>query len=349
MSPAMSTHCRQPRRLQARSKIRGLSLIELMISLVLGLIVVASASAIFISNRQTYRATESMGRLQEGGRISFELMSRDIRQAAGNPCARDIPVANVLRNSATNWWSNWNAGIIGYEGTDGTFPFGGGIGGRVNGTDAIELKGADNISGVTIVSHNPPSAQFQVNTVNHPLNDGDIILVCDFRQATVLQITNAQPGTNTTVVHNTGNSVSPGNCTKGLGFPIDCATAGPNGTPYTYDPTSTIVKIQASRWYVGNNEAGGRSLFRTVLTNTGGAAGTANQEIVSGINNMALQYLVRNRANYADASTLAAADWANVVAVRVLLTMAGNDRIGTDGNPIQRNLAHTVALRNRMQ
>jgi type IV pilus assembly protein PilW len=346
MSPAMTTHRRQPPRLQARSKIGGLSLIELMISMVLGLIVIASASAIFISNRQTYRATESMGRLQEGGRISFELMSRDIRQAAGNPCARDLPIANVLQNSAVNWWSNWNVGIIGYEGTDATFPFGGGIGGRVNGTDAIELKGADNISGVTIVSHNAPSAQFQVNTVNHPLNVGDIILVCDFRQGTVLQVTGAQPGTNTTIVHNNGAG-SPGNCTKGLGFPTNCATA--NGTPYTYDPTSTIVKIQASRWYVGNNEAGGRSLFRTVLTTTGGAAATANQEIVSGINDMTLQYLVRNRANYVDASTLVAADWANVVAVRVLLTMAGNDRIGTDGNPIQRNLAHTVALRNRMQ
>ncbi len=342
----MSTHRIQSRRLPARSKIGGLSLIELMISMVLGLIVVASASAIFISNRQTYRATESMGRLQEGGRVSFELMSRDIRQAAGNPCARDIPVANVLRNATTNWWSNWNVGVIGYEGTDATFPFGAGIGGRVNGTDAIELKGADNISGVTVVSHNAPSAQFQVNTVNHPLDDGDIILVCDFRQATVLQVTNAQPGTNTTVVHNNGTG-TPGNCSKGLGFPTNCASA--NGTPYTYDPTSTIVKIQASRWYVGNNESGGRSLFRTVLTNTGGAAATANQEIVSGINNMTLQYLVRNRANYADASTLANADWANVIAVRVLLTMAGNDRIGTDGNAIQRNLAHTVTLRNRMQ
>lgn len=321
-------------------------MIELMISMVLGLIVIASASAIFISNRQTYRATESMGRLQEGGRISFELMSRDIRQAAGNPCARDLPVANVVNNAAANWWSNWAAGIIGYEDTDATFPFGGGIGGRVAGTDAIELKGADNISGVTVVSHNAVSARFEVNTVNHPLNDGDILLVCDFRQATVLQVTNAQPGTNTTVVHNNGAG-SPGNCSKGLGFPTNCATA--NGTPYTYDPTSTIVKVQASRWYVGNNEAGGRSLFRTVLTTTGGAAATTNQEIVSGINNMTLQYLVRNRVNYADASTLAAADWANVTAVRVLLTMAGNDRIGTDGNPIQRNLAHTVALRNRMQ
>jgi type IV pilus assembly protein PilW len=344
----MTPYRRPARRLQARAKTRGLSLIELMIAMVLGLVVVASASAIFISNRQTYRATESMGRLQEGGRVSFELMARDIRQAAGNPCARDLRVANVLRNPATNWWSNWNSTIIGYEDSDGAaFPFSAAVGGRVAGTDAIEMKSADNVSGVTVVSHNPPSAQFQVNTTSHPLTDGDIVMVCDFRQATILQVTNASPGTNTTIVHNDGNSVSPGNCSKGLGFPTNCGST--NGTPYTYDPTSTIVKMQASRWYVGNNESGGRSLFRAVLTNNGGNAGVANQEIVSGINNMTLQYLVRNGADYVNASAVAPNDWANVVAVRVLLTMAGTDRIGTDGNPIQRNLAHTVTLRNRMQ
>jgi type IV pilus assembly protein PilW len=342
----MSSHRRYPRRLPSRSKVRGLSLIELMIAMVIGMVVVASASAIFISNRQTYRATESMGRLQESGRISFELMARDIRQAAGNACSRDVPVANVVNNSGANWWSNWNASILGYEDTDGTFAFGGGVGARVAGTDAIELKSADNISGLTVVSHNPPAAEFSLNTTNHPLVDFDLVMVCDFRQASIFQITNAQPGVNTTVVHNTGLG-APGNCSKGLGSPTDCSN--PLGTPYSYGPGAVIVKLQASRWYIGNNEAGGRSLFRSVLTNTAGVIGSTNQEIVSGIDNMALQYLVRNAGNYVDASAVLPADWANVVAVRVLLTMAGNDRIGTDGNPIQRNLAHTVTLRNRMQ
>ncbi|MBP6748107.1 MAG: PilW family protein [Xanthomonadaceae bacterium] len=340
----MSTHRHYPRRFQTRSRIRGMSLVELMISMVIGMVVVASASAIFISNRQTYRATESMARLQEGGRVSFEMMSRDIRQAAGNPCAQDLPAANVLNNAAANWWSNWTNAIIGYEENDGgAFPFAAGIGGRVNGTDAIELKSADNISGVTVVNHNAVAASFEVNTPNHPLDDGDIILVCDFLQSTVLQVTNASPGVNPTIVHNDGAG-APGNCSKGLGFPTNC---GPGvGTPHTYGPGSTIVKVQASRWYIGNNETGGRSLFRTVLTNVGGAA-TRNEEIVGGVNDMRLQYLQRNTGNYVDAA--AVGNWGNVVAVRVLLTMAGGDRIGTDGNPIQRNLAHTVTLRNRMQ
>ena len=57
----------------------GLSLIELMIAIALGLLIVAATLSIFSSNKQSYRATENLGRVQESGRTAFELMSRDIR------------------------------------------------------------------------------------------------------------------------------------------------------------------------------------------------------------------------------------------------------------------------------
>ena len=66
----------------ARNAVRGLTLVELMIAMMLGLLVVGSATAIFISNRQTYRATEGLGRVQENGRMAFELMARDLRDTA---------------------------------------------------------------------------------------------------------------------------------------------------------------------------------------------------------------------------------------------------------------------------
>ena len=98
-----------PRRLSARpaprAAVRGLSLIELMIAMMLGLLVVASASAIFLSNRQTYRATEGLGRVQESGRMAFELMARDLREIlAGLRIPSDIErigddAANVAKRS----------------------------------------------------------------------------------------------------------------------------------------------------------------------------------------------------------------------------------------------------------
>src|SRR3546814_5862094 len=57
----------------------------------------------------------------------------------------------------------------------------------------------------------------------------------------VFQVTNAQPGTNVTIVHNTGNTATPGNCSKGLGFPTVCTTGG---TKYQYGANSVLTKLR---------------------------------------------------------------------------------------------------------
>ena len=65
----------------------GFGLIELMISLVLGLLVLGAAFAVFQSNEATYRTNEGVNRIQESARVAFELMSRDIRAAGGSACS----------------------------------------------------------------------------------------------------------------------------------------------------------------------------------------------------------------------------------------------------------------------
>lgn len=345
-----STHPRPSRSSRPRPRrARGLSLVELMIAMLLGTIVVGSAGAIFISNRQTYRATESLGRVQESGRMSFELMARDIREGAGNPCGKNLPIANVLDNSATNWWSNWNSGITGYDGAIATpgLPFGAAAQQRVPGTDAIELKSADSSTMTTVVDHNPPAAEFRINTVDHVFQDEDILMACDNRQASIFQVTNASPGTNTTIVHNRGGSANPGNCTKGLGFPVDCSS--PLGTPYAYGPNSRLMRLHAVRWYIGVNPNGGNSLFRSTMTSSTGTITAQPQEIVEGVDNMVLQYLIRDTGNYVDAIAIPANRWRDVVAVRVRLNLSSRERAGVNRAALQRTIDHTVAIRNRMQ
>ncbi len=334
-------------RLAARSGVRGLTLVELMIALMLGLLVVGSASAIFISNRQTYRATEGLGRVQENGRIAFEMMARDLREAGGNACGnadRDAPlkIVNVLRANS-NWWANWNNGIIGFEGAMTPVQPN-----HIAGTDAVSLMSGESSSGVTVVSHNPSAAQFQLNTVNHNLDDGDIAIVCDWRQASLFQVTNAQPEINTTVVHNGGGAFTPGNCSKGLGY-ANPPVCSPNGTPYEYGENSMIVRLHAVRWYIGGTAGGGRSLFRSTLANQGGVLQARDQQIAEGVNNMQLQYLLEDGAGYVDATAVPANRWTDVTAVRVTLDILSADRAGVDGAQLARRIAHTVTLRNRME
>lgn len=60
---------------------RGLTLIELMIALVLGLIVVLVVGQIYLSGRQSYRTQTGFGGMQENGRFALFFLQRDIRMA----------------------------------------------------------------------------------------------------------------------------------------------------------------------------------------------------------------------------------------------------------------------------
>lgn len=60
---------------------RGLSLIELMVALAIGLFLVAGAITIFANSRTTYRALEATARLQESARFALDVVRTDVRMA----------------------------------------------------------------------------------------------------------------------------------------------------------------------------------------------------------------------------------------------------------------------------
>lgn len=74
-------------RIRRTSRQLGFGLIELMISMVLGLLVLGAAIAVFQSNQRTFDANEGTNRIQEGARVAYELMSKDIRAAGGSACS----------------------------------------------------------------------------------------------------------------------------------------------------------------------------------------------------------------------------------------------------------------------
>ncbi len=338
------------------ARLRGLTLIELMISIVLGLLVLIVAMTVLLSNRQVYASTESLGRLQENTHTAFELMARDVRETAGNACESNLPLINVLNASTANWWTDFTGGLTGYDGGTSSPGLGFGTTGdtRIAGTDAIDLKSAVN-SGITIVDHQPASADFKLNTNAHRINPGDLVMACDFDHAAIFQVTNSSPGTNPNVVHSTGGS-TPGNSTKCLSMTGVCSPTGyafgckggeapASGCPAADRWPATIAKLSMTRWFVGNNPRGGQSLYQAVLQNSGGSLSVVNNEVVEGVRNMQLTYLVDGTSAYVDAGP--GVDWSKVVSVRINMRVEGEGRVGTDGNALQRDLIHTVAIRNR--
>ncbi|MBK7044369.1 MAG: pilus assembly protein PilW [Rhodanobacteraceae bacterium] len=255
-------------------------------------------------------------------------MSRDMREAGSIPCSRYLPVVNVLNGADGSWWNTWGSGLVGYD--NGTFP------GSLAGTDAVQvISGAS--STAFVPNHAPVSATFTVAPASHGFVANDVLMVCDYRQASIFQMTG---GSGNSVVHN--NSGTPGNCSKGLGFkkPRDCSATG---AAYTYPDNSVMVRLQATRWYVAANGRGSNSLFR-VVARINGWRGRGSRR---GVSDMQLTYLLPGSSNYVVASSIPSARWRDVIAMRMDLGLSGIDRVGTDNSVITRRVVHTVTLRSR--
>ncbi len=345
---------RSPRLGVRRGQV-GINLIELMIAMVLGLLVVGGAVSIFVTNQQTYAATESLGRIQENTRTAFEIMARELREAGGNPCGKNLPApANTLigAGAGLNWSMSFADGLTGYD--EGQVlsapqPPAAGRGSRIAGTDAFDIKSAAG-TGITVVSQNPTAAAFQVSDPNRPFRPDDILMVCNFEQASIFQMTGPN-GVNATVEHDTGTG-SIGNCSRGLGWPTDCGSV--IGNRYTYGPNSTIARLSASRWYIGDtgrvNSINGQplsALFRSTLR----SGALVDEEIAEGVVNMQVTYMLRGAAGYVPANLVAANRWKDVIGANVTLTLSGRAEgetgVGSDGGALQRQVNFVVVLRNR--
>ncbi len=76
-----------------RSHQRGVTLVELMIAMVLGMLVAAGIITVFISTSNSNKAQTQLARLQEEGRFAITRLSADLRMANGQYCTNTGGVA----------------------------------------------------------------------------------------------------------------------------------------------------------------------------------------------------------------------------------------------------------------
>lgn len=347
-------------------KMRGVSLIELMIAMLLGLVVVAAAGGLFLTNKRVYASTETLNRIQENTRVSFEIMSRDIREAGGRPCGGTSQLVNLLNSKDSAWWTGFEDGLHGYDAgqaAPGTAT-GTGLAQRAPDTDAIDLH-MSNDGDYSVQKHDTPSATLDLNKVSG-LAKGDIALVCNTAYSLIFQITDFAGNK---VLHGGGNG-NPGNC--GQEFQYEEPGAGScsgASNPFGYcmmgatsaqcvksseDPAA-LVKLGTVRWYIGNNARGSQSLYRArVINKTLTAVPDIIDpvEIAEGVSQMQLEYRSLGSPAFVPASSVS--DWTKVNAVRISLTAQGVEGAlrgsyveGTEGDALSRDLTHVVAIRNR--
>ena len=81
----------------AGKRQQGLSLVELMISITIGLIVMSALTYIFVGSRGAYRTNENLARVQETGRFALDYIAQDMRMVSFAGCrSRNLTAANTL-------------------------------------------------------------------------------------------------------------------------------------------------------------------------------------------------------------------------------------------------------------
>lgn len=96
-----------------RSKQQGLSIVELLVAVVIGMLLLTGVIQVFFASKQTYASNEAAARLQENGRFALEFIAQSARHAgyvepanttANKPTPIAIPENDICR--ATNTCSN---------------------------------------------------------------------------------------------------------------------------------------------------------------------------------------------------------------------------------------------------
>jgi type IV pilus assembly protein PilW len=322
--------------------MHGVTLIEMMISLTIGLMIIAGIGYAYLGSKQGFRSQDAVSRMQEGARTAFEIMDKDIRMAGFTGCPPNTAASgdiNIL-SSASDWDKNLLVQpLIGYEKTSGAwsaFPASvTGVVGNVLRGDALTVLRADNSKEFIVSSHNTGTSQITL-TANHDLLQGEILIVAksDCSRTVVFQKTN----TCTITGGSCGNAIvqhgsSSGTATAPLGSPA--------GTTDTFGAGSRLYRLSAVTYYIRTNTDGEPALYRQVLGTTTGSPSNTAEELIEGVQDMQLLYgedtdlAALDKVDvYRTANNVA--DWSRVLGIRIsLLMVSRQDEQGITTAPQQ--------------
>ncbi|MDY0014155.1 MAG: PilW family protein [Rhodocyclaceae bacterium] len=285
----------------------GLTLVELMVALTLGLLLSGMIVGIFVSNHQSYRIQNALARIQESGRFGLEFMGRDIRGASFlGSCQPAGDIHRVTNTLSSGYFANVAVGVEGFDagGTDDWEPaLDSSISDEspTDGSDILTLRLAGDGVPVETPYMDDPSAAIQVQADDR-FKQGNIAVVCDASAAAIFQITSISSGS---LVHG-----------KNLGKKFGAG--------------AEIFTFSTKSYFVATSQSGsGTSLWVKVDD-------ADPVELVEDVERMQIEYGLSPGNEDQSADRYVAApdvdDWARVVAVRLhLLIASGEPGLRSDG------------------
>jgi len=309
----------------------GYTLVELLVGAFIGLFLVVGMGQMYLSGKQTYNVSQSVGRAQEDLRFAYHFITRDLRETSYTNCFRTV--RNMIPSTDRNNLNNLNVKVAGWD-HDDTSPGDDNIilntsytvstsrgdwsGLEVDAStdlpdfidsvansDVLMVRSVTPLDGATVTaSGGTPGQTLLLNSPDVEVTAGDVLVVGNCRVADQFEVGTVDAGTSVDTVGTNAD------------FRED------------WGPGSRVLNIRNTFYYIGlRNGAETPSLFRITQNGSGAAVG-AEQELVEGVESMQILYGIditdSGDANrYVSASEVA--DWTQVVATRVGLILVQPD------------------------
>jgi len=337
------------------NRMRGLSLVELLVAITLGAIILGGAVSLFVNNRDTYKTTNELSRLQETARYALDMVVKDIRMSGYFGCADRLDtVTDNTGAAAGDLWNPANP-IEGWEGDVAAnyLPsnvVGNGFGSVVdNVADNPGATDGDDGRVLALGGIVPDSITLRYLAGNMADLTGTAGVLDNRVTADALNGATSTITVDSATGYALNQVAAITDCGGSDVFQITAAptatTVQANALSRGYNATSNpmIAPFVGVRYYIGAN---GRSpdpvndpypsLFRTVIS-PGGLA-EAPQELFEGVESMQILFGVDTDADGApnsyvragDAPLNVAANWTNVVSVRLAIIVRTIDQVGRE-------------------
>lgn len=274
-----------------RSRQAGLTLVELMIAVALGLLLLAALGYLYAGNRQAFRTHDSVARLQENGRYAMEVLGQDLRMVGylgcftlGEPLAPGV-ISTVNSTATGALPAPTQANVL--SGNEGEAA-----------PDSLNLMRVDGRGTHLTSAMTNPAAAVPIPASPRQHAAGTHFLIADCLNADLFR-NSAVVNTNATSIEHAAGAF---NTTASLSK--------------AYGADALVFPFEAIAYSIGPNPAKNPSLYRAVN-------GTA-QEAVENVRDMQIVYGIDNNADGSvDAYVRAdqVTDWARVLAVRVSLLL----------------------------
>ncbi len=360
-----------------RGNQQGLSLVELMLALALGIVVVTGIVQLFVGNSQTYALINGQSRMQENARYALEFVSRAARNAGFYGCAPEFD--NVVRGLRGNWGNipefdltqtvegfngnadgTWSPPLTTLPRTEGASNFnvhtdGNGIDSNevIDETDVIVFRTVQTPGQRLTAVLQPTSAPVVTAPGGNPgFEVGDVVFIADCEQGAMVRVTDITPNVDEATLQIATTAA-------GSFFENSDTVEGPTGfVPFTlsflgrsYGEETTVGAVETTIFFlapsVGEDNQGNtpNSLWQKVGTD-------APVELVQGVDDLQLLYGIDttltdglvNANQYVDFDDVP--DVNQIVSIRVTVTVNSVDAVTDDGQRLQRTFSKTVSVRN---